>query len=460
MKEYAGLVFRGFAMGSADVVPGSIEDLGDRVRLWYSGSDGDTWRIGTAISDDGVDFSRESGSSRDWIFSTGTPGEWDDSGVRDPWVQPGVDADGSSGLHLWYSGYDGDTWRGGYAFRRSDGEFDRAVTTATGETRPVIAASGGLFHPDGVQRPILLQNSDLLAGDTGWTGWFNGLSGDVARVGGIVGRQPDRLQRIPDLPTLGDTLRFSTERGDPAADAIPLDAVVQGQYIYGIGLTSLTVDEERGFLYAASKLSNYIIVIDIRDDSTDDFADLNYLDIEAILPVDTSSNAQGFRQVVTVPGTDRLYALNDAPEGIWVLDVSQLTDESYARPLYDTMVGWLPTSRGSERDQGVTTNTSVGPAQMVAHPDGRRLFVTNFNANSLTVYDLTLGPYGQLVDEIPDLGENPYGLTLSPDGKQAVIGNYAGEVSEDDLTESTIVVVDIDEDSPDYLQPLTWVVNR
>ena len=41
-----------------------------------------------------------------------------------------------------------------------------------------------------------------------------------------------------------------------------------------------------------------------------------------------------------------------------------------------------------------------------------------------------------------------------------MIGNYAGEVSEDDLTESTIVVVDIDEDSPDYLQPLTWVVNR
>ncbi len=152
--------------------------------------------------------------------------------------------------------------------------------------------------------------------------------------------------------------------------------------------------------------------------------------------------------------------MNDQPEGIWTIDLSGIEDEAFGHLVVDPSVGWLPAPRGIERDKGPNSQSSVGPAQMVAHPDGRRLLLTNFNANSLTVYDLELGPHGQLVAEVPLLGESPYGITLTPDGNHAVIANFAGEVAESGLAESTLVIVDVDESSPTYLEVLTWVVNQ
>ena len=62
---------------------------------------------------------------------------------------------------------------------------------------------------------------------------------------------------------------------------IPLEMSVADPSIFGIGLTDISVDSERGFLYASSKLMPHISVIDIRDDSQGDFVDRNYLDEEA-----------------------------------------------------------------------------------------------------------------------------------------------------------------------------------
>ena len=103
---------------------------------------------------------------------------------------------------------------------------------------------------------------------------------------------------------------------------------------------------------------------------------------------------------------------------------------------------------------------SIGPGQLVLHPDERRLFVSNFNANSVSVYDLGLGAVGLEIAEVTLLGENPYAMALSPDGNQLVVGNYTGETVPNGLAESSLVVVDVDESSPTYLEPLTWVVNR
>jgi DNA-binding beta-propeller fold protein YncE len=107
----------------------------------------------------------------------------------------------------------------------------------------------------------------------------------------------------------------------------------------------------------------------------------------------------------------------------------------------------------------VATQMSIGPAQMAIHPDGRHLFVTNFNTNSLLVYDLDLGPAGELVSEVLFLGENPYAIAFAPDGRSAVVANYLGETLGETGTSATLVVIDTDRDSPTWLEPLTWIAN-
>jgi len=451
---------------STRLVPGGIELLDDgSYRLWYAGGNGESWAIGSATSTDGESWTRDAGSNG-YQFGTGSPGDFDDSGVRTPYTWRGTDAEGNAGVHLWYSGFDGANWRIGYAFR-ADGETDfvRSQHPHTEESRAVVGLGSGWFHPQGVERPVLIPSEDADGDglpDT-WLGTYAGSSDNTWRIGGLRGQsEPDRLHKVLSMPTVGDSLAFDAQRGDADVNAIPLDTTFGTTTINGVGLVALSVDEERGFLYAISKLTSYIIVIDIRDDTDEvtGFIDRNYLDIEAILSVDVPNGAEGFRQVAVMPGRDRLYALHDQPESIMVLDISELSDESYGRILFDVQVGWLPTSRGRERDAGADSQTSVGPAQLLAHPDGRRLFVTNFNTNSIGVYDLDLGPYGTLVAEVDQVGENPYAIVLHPDEQHVVFANYTGKTSESGYAESTLAVLDVDESSPTYLQVLTWIGNR
>jgi predicted GH43/DUF377 family glycosyl hydrolase len=453
--ERVGQIYEnGESWDSLSAVPSSIEVLEDgQLRLWYAGDDGNTWRVGALVSSDGLSWSQ---SSTEPLLLSGSAGSWDDSGVRQPYIISDADGDltGEPGTHMWYSGFDGSVWRIGYAFQPTDQEtWERAEDPVTELKRPVIDERVGLFHPSGVERPVV-----SLDDDGKLTVWYAGRFGETERVGRATGIEPDRFYKTPLRPTVGDTFTFQTQRGDSTAEAIPLDNQLLGISLVGIGLTALDLDEERGFLYVSSKLLPYITVIDIRDDSTEAFDDLNYLDVEAVLLAKAYTADSGFRQVVAMPGMDTLYALNDAPESIMILDVSELVDDAYPDLLYDTQIGWLPAPT-ADLDAGVLSRSDVGPAQLVVHPDGKRLLATNFNANSITVYDLGLGPYGTMIAEIPMLGENPYALELTPDGRHAVFGNYSGEIN-DALVESTIGVLDIDPESPTYLSVLTWIANR
>ena len=86
-------------------------------------------------------------------FGLGEPGTWDDSGVKDAWVI----AD-DSGEHLWYSGFDGDAWRIGYAFRASGEQaFTRPVLAGTDDPRYLIDFGGSPFHRSDVTRPVVQQ---------------------------------------------------------------------------------------------------------------------------------------------------------------------------------------------------------------------------------------------------------------------------------------------------------------
>ena len=444
-----------FSTGEQDwdavsVIPGSVDTLDSgALRMWYSGFDGSRWRIGSAISEDGTNWTRES-APRGYQFATGEPGAWDDSGVRDPYV-----IRDSTGEHLWYAGADGDNWRIGYAFRaKGTSSFERTFLSTTEEARPVVGLSGGLFHRGGVDRPIVHADGD------GFAMVYAGSTSGNIRVGRAFGFTPAHFNKTPNRPRLGDQLVFDTQKGDSDMHAIPLDGFHADRTTTGIGLTALHLDSERGMLFAVSKLHATIFVIDVRDDTdaATGFYDRNYLDVEALILLNTSSAATGFRQVLTLPESDRMYALVDAPESVVSIDLSGLVDDEYADALFDVATGYLPAARGDERDKGVSTMSSVGPGQMLLHPDGVRMFVSNFNRNSITTYDLSLGPYGLPVRETPYVGENPYALALAPNDL-LVFSNYVGEV-EEDVAHSSVGVIDINTTSPTYLEVLSWVVNR
>lgn len=454
--ERQGSVLSPGSEGSFDaleVEPGSIQVLDDgSLRLWYSGFDGESWRIGSAVAPSpGAAFVREDGAVRPYQLGTGEPGDWDDSGARHPWA-----VTTSAGTRLWYAGFDGSRWRLGTALRAVEGEpFARSIDSNE-DPRPILDPANGRFESGGLSKPVMVPHSS----GQGWRGWYAGEAGGEDRVGGLYGFAADRLNRIAAPPTVGDEIRFSTTKGNDNVDAIPLDTTLPDADILGIGLSALTLDEERGFLYATSKLAPFIVVIDIRDDSWGNFEDRNYLDVEAVLLYSSAGGGDGFRQVLPVPGTDLLYGVNDSPEAVWMSDISVLRDDGRSDVYYETVVGWLPSPRGRERDNGSDSQMSIGPAQLVLHPDGRRLFVSNFNANSVSVYDLEAGAVGLEIAEITLLGENPYAMALTPDGTRLVVGNYTGEVEPSGLSESTLVVIDVDEASSTYLEPLTWVVNR
>jgi YVTN family beta-propeller protein len=304
----------------------------------------------------------------------------------------------------------------------------------------------------------------MMESSDGWTGWFSGLLDESYRVGTAYGLAPDRLHKTPRHPSLGDAISFSTERGDPDVLAIPLDTELSELSLTGLGLIALDIDPERGFLYALTKHQPWIVVIDIRDDSDEESGekDLNYLDIEAIIRVQTAAGADGFRQVLEIEtdnGESLLYGLNDDPDSVFVLDLSTLEDDAFSDLIYDTQVGGFGTARDLASDEGLENTTNVGPGQMALHPDGTRLFVTNFNDNSVSVFDLTLGTHGMLVGTIPLVGENPYAIAISPDGAHAVVGNFTGEEDAESVAHSTLAVIDIDRDSSSYLEVLTWIVN-
>ncbi|MFZ5481204.1 MAG: hypothetical protein ACOZNI_30880 [Myxococcota bacterium] len=442
---------------SVAIEPGSVL-VGDdgAFELWYAGYDGARWRVGVATSDDGEAFTRVAGPTYDWTFDAGGPGEWFDSGVRHPWVTAGPDG----ATYLWFSGDSGEAWQIGFAERASGDDDFTVASDAEGAARPVIASAAGGFGAGGVQHPVVVDDGD------GYTLWYAGLDAGQARVGRAIARDPDRVHRDLRLPTLADDWGFTAiPAGDE--DSIPLDVPVEGVDLMGMGCSSLAQDVARGYLFVGCKLANFVYVLDVRDDSDPYVADLNYMGIEAVIVLETSTascayidsgDCSGLRDVLYDPARGWLFGVADEPEGIYVLDVTAIDDDGDADLVREEIRAILPLPRSGERDEGVDTQSYVGPGRLVLHPDGQHLFATNFNDNSVSVYDLALAG-GTLVAQATNVGENPYAIRISTDGTRAYVANYSGEVH-DEAVASTLVVLDADPTSPSFLAPLTWVVNK
>jgi hypothetical protein len=428
---------------SVSVRPGSVVVHDDGTySLWYTGFDGSRSRVGLATSTDTLTWTRVEAAENPWWFAGGTAGTFDDSAVREPFV---LETD--SGTHLWYSAFDGDIWRIGHA-ELVDGAFVRSIGRDD-QPRPVLSGINGSFDGLGAWRPVVVDN-----GDGSFELFYTGTDALVPRVGHAVALSADRVYRDPLRPTAGDTLVFKTESGDDGSEeAIPLERTLDSFSTSGLALSYLHIDTDRGFLYAASKVSPYIYVVDIRED----FAGDNVLDLEAILVANTDIGSRAFRGMVAPSGSRWLYAVNNAPESVMLFDLDLVVDDDRAEVHFDAVGGYLATPRGLEADEGSRSQASIGPAQLVLNGD--LLYVSNFNANSVSVYDLRLGAYGERIDDVEMLGENPHALALSPDGTLLAVAEYTGEV-EDIRASSSLAIIDVDPDSPTYLQVLARMVNQ
>ena len=433
---------------SVEMRPGSVQVLEDgTLRLWYTAFDGDRFRIGAADSADGKSFTRVDGVEAAWQFDGGAPGEWNDSGVRQPWVVREGDVD-----HLWFSGSDGDNWQIGYGSRAAEGPW-RESTDTDGVTRPVMTAQSGSFGIGGMLHPVATAVAE------GWEIWYTGEDAGVGRIGRALAVEPDRISRDLRLPTLADTWGF-VSAPDTNLTGMSLDGVFDGQSLLATGCAALALDNARGFLYVGCKLTPMVFVLDVRDDSTESAPDWNYLGMEAVLYAGTTTNGDsGFRTFFVDEARDVLLALSDDPEAVYAIRIDDITDDTMADFMKDRVLGMIALPRGNERDEGPSTQASVGPASMAMHPDGRHLFVTNFNNDSVSCIDLALGPVGTLMAQAEQVGENPGAILLTPDGKHAVVANYAGAVV-DGHASSSLVVLDTDPDSPDFMSAETWVVNQ
>ncbi len=439
---------------SVAVEPASVQVLDDgTVRLWFSAFDGERYRIGLAESADGEAFTRVPGTQDDWQLDAGAPGAWYDSGVR----HASVLRDGAID-RMWFSGSSGESWALGYAERSADPDADEGdwvtAVDADGSERPILEPGFGGFGAAALVRPVVAPT------ENGWELWYTGLDGTPSqgRIGRAVTTDGTHLHRDLRMPSLADTWSFTSV---PAreGESLSLDVVTDAGQVPGLGCGAIAEDPDRGFLFVGCKLSPYVYVIDIRDDSTESLADLNYLDVEAVYIVETSTGGgSGLRSLVMDRARGWLWGVSDEPESIVAIDVSALEDDGDTEIYRETVLTMLPLPR-NDRDEGVETRSTVGPAQIVLHPDGHHLLVTNFNHNSVSAYDLALGATGTLVAQTEAIGENPYAIRISDDGTLAAVANYAGEV-DGSVVSSTVALLDADPTSPTFLQVKTWLVNE
>ncbi len=437
--------------------PQSVELIASgEVRLWFAGTNGSQYRIGSAIGD-GTTFSPEAGLDGAWQFDVGAPSSFDAEGVRDPMV---LSTD--TGAEMWYSGFDGTSWRIGHATQSGTGRWVRDENATTELSEPALSEIPLSFASGGVSSPVVVAD-----GNGEYTAWYAGSDDDAVfpefRIGRAVGRN-DALYPAQRFPTAEDRIVFESDAGTSASDVIQLRQTIDGIQVSGEGMSSLVLDSERGFLYVTSKLSNTVVVLDIRNDTEPGFVDRNYLEVEALIVVSGVVGPRGFRDAQQIPGTNLLYLTSWDPDALVVVDLSELVDDDEKQGYLLHTQAILPLAYGTE-DEGAESYSGLGGVDQISggdmalSSDNRMLFVPHYQDNSLSVFDLSLDDYGREVRRITDIGEHPHLVRLSPDGRYAVVANYTGQVT-DNFAESNLAIVDADPNSPAWMQVLTWLENR
>jgi DNA-binding beta-propeller fold protein YncE len=446
--------------------PSLVLQPGGGWRMYYEGRDDSASQIGLASSADAISWTRDG-----VVLERGAAGAWDDAWV----AAPAVVFDGTS-WHMWYAGGDGEATRIGYATSADGLAWSRHVDDG-GVSVPVMEGGSLPFAEDDVSHPSV----ELLS-DGDFEMWFEGRTGDVARIGRARSTDGVTWTPVTNPTTAGDRFTLVTREGDDSASsAIELGddrsspRIVDGFPVHGAGASEMILSPDGRYAIVANKRAPDLMVLDLYDDSDGDFVDSNYGDIEAVLRVPQRHGFAGMRDM-QFDSEGRLWVLM-APlvlvgassesvrygaEGLVEIDWSLVTeggDRAEGEFFTEgTVLRYLPLARGIEEDQGYLTEVSVGPAAMEINEAADRAYVVNYNHNSLYVLDLDAGARGNVLAIVDTLDENPWEVALSPDEKLAYVANYYG-VGDVPAQHSTLQVVDVDEDSPTFGRVLTRLSN-
>jgi hypothetical protein len=438
-----------FALQAAD--PHSVQILDDGTfRVWYAGFDGRTFRIGAADSTDGVTFTPVSNGITAHQLGVGEPGTFDDGGVSEPMVV----RDGDT-TRMWYSGFDGNVWSIGLATLNPDGVWERYVPPGDEVPAPVLTGTEDTFATVSVRTPVALSD-----GAGGWHLWHAGSDGFESRVG-LAYATTDVVFPTYRFPTTDDQISFVTRRGEEGRSEIEMAQVVDGVSLgfrlTGDGPTASALDPARGLLFVVAPSTEDIVAIDVRDDSSGDFDDLNYLDVEDALRVYTSTSLAGFHDIQLGPN-GLLYLAAKEPDGIVVVDSSIIIDDDKKDLHYVQADAVLPMHDVTD-DAGEVSASFVGASGLAWVPGQDLLVATHFRDNSVSIFDLGLGPRGEEIRYIPQLGENPHLVRITPDGRHAIVAVYQGYVA-DGVTSPYLAVIDLDPTNATYLSVVSRIVNR
>jgi predicted GH43/DUF377 family glycosyl hydrolase len=157
--------------------PGSWEDIyvthpsviydGSMYHMWYSGKHSDNYRIGYAVSPDGISWTK---SIANPVLDLGPQGSWDDKYVEHPTVLH----DGKI-YHMWYSGKHGSTRRIGYATSLDGITWDKSLAN------PVIdIGPPGSWDEYGAHTPTVIFDGHIYHM---WYGGQSGQGGKNRRIG-------------------------------------------------------------------------------------------------------------------------------------------------------------------------------------------------------------------------------------------------------------------------------------
>ena len=113
---------------------------------------------------------------------------------------------------------------------------------------------------------------------------------------------------------------------------------------------------------------------------------------------------------------DFVYGLVDSPASVVTIDMSEVIDDEYGDYINDPAAGYLAAPRASERDQGVLSMSSVGPGQDAPAPGRSPPVRLELQPQQHHNVRPQMGPYGMVINDTPNVGENPYSMVFSPDG--------------------------------------------
>jgi len=136
----------------------------DIYKMWYAGRDGSRWRIGYAISTDGITWMKQPTNP---VLNIGPNGTWDDKNVDVPCV-----IHNGSHYEMWYSGLSGSTWRIGYAMSADGISWEKHQDNPVLDTGP-----GGSWSSTSVSYPYALLEGNV------YKMWYSGSNGSYAKIG-------------------------------------------------------------------------------------------------------------------------------------------------------------------------------------------------------------------------------------------------------------------------------------